>query len=432
MNKTVLILVTHVINEAVISEYKKMKNTPYVDAFLAINNHECKIPYEHRLECHVFYGVKVDCFFFDEKLHEDMRLPYYPYNDDLENFGKVVVYNSDNHFYYFKKYLPDYEYYWRIENDVYCNGSSYFKFLSRFKNNQDDLIISKLRLERKNGLWFWSEKMEWIYDCVDIYGSLFPVVRLSNRALDFLYKKRLEYSVRYDIAKASKNRWPYCELFVPTELTNNGFSCSDLGEPYIFWNNIWYLNNKRFFEERDNHLYHPVKTFDKDLIVENANLLKKMSLDDSLIMEWLNMARIDIKNHGEGNDADIKVVKGENSNVIQPRWFSNAGVGYLLETHDKYLVLEIECKGSGELMIRLEGIDRRSPSGTRLPLWVDYTRLAVNKETIFWELKSQWHDSPYTYMRQVKDGEKLIVEISWSEHRYNREEIIELLKSWFS
>lgn len=143
------------------------------------------------------------------------------------------------------------------------------------------------------------------------------------------------------------------------------------------------------------------------------------------------MARIDIKNQGEGNDVNLNVLQGENCNVTQPQWWcSKDGIGYVLETCDKHLILEMECWGAGKLAIHLRGIDRCFQGGDRLPLWVDYTRLAVNDEIIFWELKPLWHNKLYTYEKKVDDGEKIQVEISWSQHGYKGEELSQLLSLW--
>ena len=153
---------------------------------------------------------------------------------------------------------------------------------------------------------------------------------------------------------------------------------------------------------------------------------------DLPILEWLKMARIDIKNYGEGNDVEIKVLEGSNCNINRAEWFSKGSAGYTLVTKDKHLFLELRCVGDGNLVIRLRGIDRRAQDGERLPLFVDYTRLVVNEELIFWEIKPQWHDVPYVYSKQVADGEKIKMEISWSEHAYKGEEMARLLSMWRS
>lgn len=145
------------------------------------------------------------------------------------------------------------------------------------------------------------------------------------------------------------------------------------------------------------------------------------------LLEWLQTARIDIKNQGEGNDVKVKVLEGNRCDISDAPGETEIGAGYSLATKDKHLLLELTCEGAGELIICLMGLFRAVPSGERLPLWVDYTRLAVNKEVIFWEMKPQRYDSAYVYKKQVADGEKVAVEISWSAHVYRGDELGRLL-----
>ena len=137
-------------------------------------------------------------------------------------------------------------------------------------------------------------------------------------------------------------------------------------------------------------------------------------------------ARIDIKNQGEGNDVKVKFAEKGRHNFYQAGWFSKGGAGYVLETGQRHLLMELECVGAGQLLIRLQGIDRRI-RGIRIPLWVDYTFMSVNGETIFRENKALWHDRAYPYTRKVADGERLKVEISWNEHGYRGEELARLI-----
>ena len=148
---------------------------------------------------------------------------------------------------------------------------------------------------------------------------------------------------------------------------------------------------------------------------------------DLSVLKLLETARIDIKNQGEGNDVKVRVLSGEHCKILSAPWFSKEGTGHTLVTEDKNFLLELECVGTGNLVIRMLGRYRPVSENKRLPLWVDYTRLAINDEVIFWELKPQWHDRPYVFNRQVSDGEKIKVEISWSEHGYMGAELTEFL-----
>ena len=256
MNKTLLILSTYFVNEGIISEYKKMRNTKNVDVILAINNHNYNYDFKNRIENIVFYGVSVRCFFFDSKLHDELELTYFVFTGS-KDFAGVMWNNGDYRFYYVRKFFPDYNYYWQFDNDVFCNAPTYDGFLSKFSDDNSDLAVQSFREETKNGNWIWSHGTEWIYNDKKIYGSFFPAVRLSARAIDFLYKKRLEHKKIFQ--DDGKNKWLGCELFVPTELMNGGFSCSKIVEPKVTFNHFYYLNDDRFFLTPDNLLYHPVK-----------------------------------------------------------------------------------------------------------------------------------------------------------------------------
>ena len=256
MNKTLLILSTHFVNEAVVSEYKKMRNTKNVDAILAIDDNAYKYDFTNRIENKIFFGVSVRCFFFDSKLHDELELPYFTHNG-AEDFAGVMWNNGDYRFYYVRKYFPDYEYYWQFDYDVFCNATTYDGFLNKFNDDNSDLAATGFRNETINSKWPWTHGIDWIYGDKKIYASFFPIVRLSARAIDFLYKKRLEQKKIF--TDDGKNKWCGCELFVPTELMNGGFSCEKINEPHIGLK-AFYLNDERIFLVPDNFLYHPVKS----------------------------------------------------------------------------------------------------------------------------------------------------------------------------
>ena len=118
MNKTLIFLSTHFVDEAVISEYKKMRNSKNVDAVLAIDNNACKYDFQNRIENKIFFGASVRCFFFDSKLHDELELPYFTFGG-AKDFASVMWHNCDYRFYYVKKFFPDYEYYWQIDTTFF-------------------------------------------------------------------------------------------------------------------------------------------------------------------------------------------------------------------------------------------------------------------------------------------------------------------------
>lgn len=262
MAKTLTIFKTHFIDESVISELDKLVRTAddSHDVILFLDNSK-------RIVDNAEEDVVIDlcvqdkqykCFLYDENVHRKSGLPLFSDNLNNDDIGKILWYNSDYPFYLVYKYLPEYEYYWTIEYDVFCNDKDYKKFYAQYDSIQDDLIVTDYRVIGSEN-WHWKYYSEWLYENTKMYASLFPVVRLSNKAIDFLYKRRIEIGKLYEDLDKRGNRWIFCELFVPTELTNNGFKCSNLDEPNVRFLPVWNLNKQRVFENPDGKLYHPVK-----------------------------------------------------------------------------------------------------------------------------------------------------------------------------
>ena len=308
MSRTLLVLATHFIDENVISEYRKMKNTPNVDAVLAINNNECEFDFKNRVEDRIFFDTNCRCFFFDSKLNEEFGLPIF-IDNNKNSFEKTNYHNGDFRFYYIRKYFSDYDYYWQIEYDVFCNAENYVGFLDKFANNYADLLIQNLK-KQNDANDSYVQGTDWIYHNLDmIYVGVFPVVRLSARAIDFLYHKRLEHGNIFRNSAFTNKQWVFCEVFVPTELMNDGFICENLNEKRIRFLPHIYLNDERIFLQPDNHLYHPVKSVNAEiskLQKQYADLFfcfRKnflIHLAEKLNYENFNFMLIDLTGNGGG------------------------------------------------------------------------------------------------------------------------------------
>lgn len=312
--KTLIVMATHFIDEAVISEYRKMKNTPNVDAVLTIDNTNLKIDFQSRVEDKNFLDTNCKCFFFDSSLNDEMNLPHFIENGK-QNFGKTTLHHGDNRFYYLRKFFPDYDYYWLIEYDVFCNAETYAGFLEKFKDNRADLLIQALQMGEKNSIDYY-KGMDWIYgDAEKIYAGLFAVVRLSARAINFLYNRRLEQKEIFQNSSVLNKRWTYCEIFVPTELMNGGFTCENLNEERVKFAPQIYLNDERIFLKPDNHLYHPVKSVNSEISklknqYDNLFFYFRKNFFTSLADKLISICNADIK------DLPLHFDKNFNSMII--------------------------------------------------------------------------------------------------------------------
>ena len=270
MTKNLVFMRTHYFNKAVFSEFTKLSSSldDSFDSILFIDNHTdfIKLNDDQNNIPLKINGIITKALIYNKSVHDKLNLPYYAEDYQNNDLGKVMWYCSDYPLYIVRKYFPDYDYYWSFENDVFCNGNSYKPFFENYKNDDSDLIISHYR-STKNENWVWNLYSTWCgYKDNDIYGCLFPVVRISAKAADFLYQKRLEHAEIFKNLinntshhKMLHNRWIFCEAFTATELTHNGFKCKNLDEPFLRYQPIYNLNIERIFEKPDFRLYHPVK-----------------------------------------------------------------------------------------------------------------------------------------------------------------------------
>lgn len=260
--KTLIFFKTHFISNAVISEYKKIKNSISDDEelilFIDNDSNFLELDNSNPIRTINFNGTKAKCFISNMSIIEDLKLPI-----DIaycnQNASNVLWYCSDYPFYVVKHFFPDYDFYWSLEYDVFCNGNSYRIFLDKYKTHSD-LIISHYRNLINDPDWCWQVNTAWLYSQATTYGSFFPVVRLSKNAIDFLYNKRIEQGAYYKTFENKENVfWPFCEIFVPTELANNGYSIENISSENLRHAPLYNLNIERIFENPDFKLYHPVK-----------------------------------------------------------------------------------------------------------------------------------------------------------------------------
>lgn len=130
---------------------------------------------------------------------------------------------GDYGYYLARKQYPDEHFFWMIEYDVRFAGNPEH-FFKMYKNDTStDLLAPDLR--RADTTWFWEHAIA--SRSAVIHRCLFPLVRLSVRAIDHLAAKRVEMARRL----ARRLAWPNDESFVATVLSNSpGMICRDLND----------------------------------------------------------------------------------------------------------------------------------------------------------------------------------------------------------
>lgn len=185
----------------------------------------------------------------------------------IEGMGLAAVRNwgwlcGDYTLYAVRNAKPHYERYWLIEPDVRINAADLDAFFDRFAALSDDFLASRLG----------NRTMEWWHHAAmahfrpDVAGCLFPFVRVSGAAVDYLLQRRVEFSRQWRTARqnGSPIPWPNDEAFVATELRHAGFACSDLnahGHKVYgsgFSVQVPVHHHAHLFAQPDGLVYHPV------------------------------------------------------------------------------------------------------------------------------------------------------------------------------
>lgn len=164
---------------------------------------------------------------------------------------------GDYGLYLARKAFPDRTHFWVVEHDVRIMFSRLRDFFAIFAPHPEvDLVAPRFGV--RDASWHWTASMRQTHETV--YGCLFPLVRISARAIDHLLARRRAWRLR-----GSSDEWPNDEAFAATELMQGGYVCREMNGFGVS------LHNERGFsfdrlisgpklERRppDGQIYHPV------------------------------------------------------------------------------------------------------------------------------------------------------------------------------
>lgn len=128
-------------------------------------------------------------------------------------------------------------------------------------------------------------------------------------------------------------------------------------------------------------------------------------------------ARIDIKNIGAENSG-VEIVESDvdKAEFKEPAYMvTPTGRGKVIENNKGALNFKVRAINSGSLTFFLRGIDLRGPDGKRIPAKVTYTSLRINGEEQLKAEQTVWHDIPFKFAKNVKDGDTFDVSITWKK-----------------
>ena len=155
-------------------------------------------------------------------------------------------------------------------------------------------------------------------------------------------------------------------------------------------------------------------------IIDNEKKLNAYYVEPINKFKPFITARVDIKLMTTEGDFQILSVSDKKARVWKPGWFQKNGIGYQIESYWGQLDFTAKATVTGKISLYLKSLDIRYKaelSKCIIPYWIDYTKLTVNRETIFNTLTPAWHNKPYTYSFEAKADEEIKIHVEWQPHR---------------
>jgi hypothetical protein len=188
---------------------------------------------------------------------------------------------GDYCYYIARQAQPGHDFYWLIEPDVRINAADPGRFLAQFDACPADLLAAQYG--PRTAIWGWSRTI--LPLGVAPQGCLYPITRLSGRAIDHLLAMRRRHSA--DPAVAERNAWPNDEAFTASFLTDGDFHCADLNHDGITCYTAQTLAVTAVVDYArvqaappDGLIYHPVRDFDLWLAQADKRIAEKIGSVD--------------------------------------------------------------------------------------------------------------------------------------------------------
>jgi len=266
MSKIAVLFRTHFVNEHVLNQYIRLRDAapPNIDVIFACDesSREISVPDD------------VNKFSHSTADSNTLGLLHFRPRQHLWYCGDYVLY-------FFYNQHPEYTHYYMVEFDLYFTDAGIQRFFDGINNNRNVDFMGLFIHQRDN--WHWNQSAKPLYP--KVFGTLFPLVGVSNALAGRLLSKRLIQTVAY------KNRefrvWPHCEAFISSEVMNSSaYSVAsadeifDISKRFCWWKTPMCIDALTS-EELNAGILHPV--LDRDsYIAKIKRLSESMGLDEYL------------------------------------------------------------------------------------------------------------------------------------------------------
>lgn len=152
----------------------------------------------------------------------------------------------------------------------------------------------------------------------------------------------------------------------------------------------------------------------KNKLNEQFSNNKKISNESIEKLLKYNTSRIDLKFDGN-NDNKINILDlSDNTHANMPSWLNETGgEGIILLNAENCIDIKLRCIGTGNLLIKLRGVDFRDKFNNRIPIYINYTKFSVNGIELLDDDILTWHDKPFIYSENIEMSKILDIHIEW-------------------
>ena len=91
--------------------------------------------------------------------------------------------------------------------------------------------------------------------------------------------------------------------------------------------------------------------------------------------------------------------------------------GYTVQKNNKKVDIVLKSLTNSQIQIKLRGKYELDSNKKITPLWVDFTHLVINDENILKEPTPVWHDQPFVYTFDAKQGQEYKIRAEWAKHK---------------
>ena len=130
------------------------------------------------------------------------------------------------------KSLPQYDFYWVVEPDVFFPDGVVSSFFNEYECDDADFLA--VGYGKKGPAWPWSHHLSVSYgEDLQPFGCVFALIRASRRAVECLFENRKKLSEVFSSGELDPIMYPNDESYCCSILNQSGYSCASFSSRYI-------------------------------------------------------------------------------------------------------------------------------------------------------------------------------------------------------